>query len=57
MVFLAKGQDGTLQRLKIGEDEDFGTLLAGILPGAATDGSGFAADDSPEPAAARRPRA
>ena len=52
MVFLAKGQDGTLQRLKIGEDEDFGTLLAGILPGAAADGSGFASDDSPEPAAA-----
>ena len=52
MVFLAKGQDGTLQRLKIGEDEDFGTLLAGILPGAAADGSGFASDDRPEPAAA-----
>jgi len=52
MVFLAKGEDGTLQRLKIGEDEDFGTLLAGILPGAAADESGFASDDSPEPAAA-----
>ena len=52
MVFLAKGEDGTLQRLKIGEDEDFGTLLAGILPGAAADESGFASDDRPEPAAA-----
>ena len=52
MVFLAKGQDGTLQRLKIGEDEDFGTLLVGILPGAAADGTGFASDDSPESAAA-----
>jgi len=52
MVFLAKGEDGTLQRLKIGEDEDFGTLLAGILPGAAADESGFASDDSPEPAPA-----
>ena len=52
MVFLAKGQDGTLQRLKIGEDEDFGMLLAGILPGAAADGRGFESDDRPEPAAA-----
>lgn len=52
MVFLAKGEDGTLQRLKIGEDEDFGTLLAGILPGAAADESGFASDDRPELAAA-----
>jgi len=52
MVFLAKGEDGILQRLKTGEDEDFGTLLAGILPGAAADESGFASDDGPEPAAA-----
>ena len=55
MVFLAKGEDGTLQRLKIGEDEDFGTLLAGILPSAAADESGFGSDDSLEPAAAAAP--
>jgi DNA-binding NarL/FixJ family response regulator len=52
MVFLAKREDGTLQRLKIGEEEDFGTLLAGIVPGAAAAESGFASDDSPGPAAA-----
>ncbi len=52
MVFLAKREDGTLQRLKIGEEEDFGTLLAGIVPGAAAAESGFASDDSPRPAAA-----
>ncbi len=57
MVFLAKQEDGTLQRLKIGEEEDFGTLLAGIVPGAAADESGFASDDSPEPAASGMTRA
>ncbi len=52
MVFLARGDNGTLQRLKIGEDEDFGTLLAGMLPGAAADENGLASDDGPESAAA-----
>ena len=51
------GQDGALQRLKIGEEEDFGTLLAGIVPGAAADESGFASDDSPESAASGMTRA
>jgi DNA-binding NarL/FixJ family response regulator len=30
MVFLAKGQDGTVEGLEVGDDEDFGSLLAGI---------------------------
>jgi DNA-binding NarL/FixJ family response regulator len=32
MVFLAKGQDGTVEALAIGDDEDFGSLLASIAP-------------------------
>jgi len=32
MLFVAKGQDGTVKRLAIGDDEDFGSLLAGIVP-------------------------
>jgi DNA-binding NarL/FixJ family response regulator len=30
MVFLAKDQDGTVEGLEVGDDEDFGSLLAGI---------------------------
>lgn len=49
MLFVAKHEDGTVQRLVIGDDEDFGVLLAGILPFDGTgpaettvgDGSGF----------------
>src|ERR1700731_3665075 len=29
MLFVAKSQDGTIERLTIGDDEDFGSLLAG----------------------------
>jgi DNA-binding NarL/FixJ family response regulator len=32
MVFLAKGQDGTVEGMEVGEGEDFGSLLAGISP-------------------------
>ena len=32
MVFLAKGQDGTVEGLEVGDGEDFGSLLAGISP-------------------------
>ena len=32
MLFVAKGPDGTVERLTIGDDEDFGSLLAGIVP-------------------------
>jgi DNA-binding NarL/FixJ family response regulator len=31
MVFLAKDQDGTVAQLEIGDDEDFGTLLGGVV--------------------------
>ena len=34
MLFVAKGQDGTIERLAIGDDEDFGSLLAAVVPDA-----------------------
>ena len=42
MLFVAKDDSGVVERLEIGDDEDFGSLLAGILPGA---GSGAAGPD------------
>src|SRR5271155_1850501 len=32
MLFVAKSQDGIIERLIIGEDEDFGSLLAAVVP-------------------------
>jgi DNA-binding NarL/FixJ family response regulator len=32
LLFLAKNQDGTIERLLIGDDEDFGSLLATVIP-------------------------
>jgi DNA-binding NarL/FixJ family response regulator len=34
MIFVAKGQDGTVERLTVGDDEDFGSLLTAVVPGA-----------------------
>ena len=56
MLFVAKSQDGTIERLTIGDDEDFGSLLAAVVPFA--DGGPAApvpADDSAafDPASAR----
>ena len=34
MVFVAKSQDGMIERLTIGDDEDFGSLLAAVVPAA-----------------------
>lgn len=45
MLLVAKNEDGTIQRLVVGDDEDFGTLLASIV---SLDGAGLvkpAADD------------
>jgi DNA-binding NarL/FixJ family response regulator len=54
LLFLAKGQDGTIERLEIGDEEDFGSLLAGVIPVGDGDqaGSGQAGADpaGPEPA-------
>jgi len=38
MVFVAKGQDGTVEELEVGDDEDFGSLLASISPFGAQNG-------------------
>jgi DNA-binding CsgD family transcriptional regulator len=38
MLFIAKNEDGTIQRLVVGDDEDFGALLANIVP---VDGTGL----------------
>ena len=32
MLFVAKSQDGTIERLAVGNDEDFGSLLAAVVP-------------------------
>src|SRR5258706_1651561 len=32
MLFVAKSQDGAIERLAIGDDEDFGSLLAAVVP-------------------------
>jgi DNA-binding NarL/FixJ family response regulator len=32
MLFVAKSPDGTIERLTIGDDEDFGSLLAAVVP-------------------------
>jgi len=39
MVFVAKGQDGTVEGLEVGDNEDFGSLLASIVPFGAGNGS------------------
>jgi DNA-binding NarL/FixJ family response regulator len=38
VLFVAKDQDGTIQRLVVGDDEDFGALLARVVP---LDGAGL----------------
>jgi DNA-binding CsgD family transcriptional regulator len=49
MLFVGKSQDGTLEQLTIGDDEDFGALLAAVVPVAngvpAVPTSGLAAFD------------
>ena len=49
MLFVGKSQDGTVERLTIGDDEDFGSLLAAVVP--------FANGDSARPAPADDPAA
>ncbi len=34
MLFVAKSQDGTIEQLTVGDDEDFGSLLAAVVPSA-----------------------
>jgi DNA-binding CsgD family transcriptional regulator len=44
MLFVAKSQDGTVERLTIGDDEDFGSLLAAVVPVANGDHPAESAD-------------
>ena len=32
VLFVAKSEDGVVERLVVGDDDDFGALLAGIVP-------------------------
>ena len=57
LVFVARGQDGTVEGLEVGDNEDFGSLLASVAPFGAADGpAGVAAvqdvADSLEPGSA-----
>ena len=45
MVLVAKGRDGTVEALAVGDDEDFGSLLAGIAPFGAQNAGRQAAGD------------
>ena len=51
MLFVTKSQDGTIERLTMGDDEDFGSLLAAVVPGAdggpAAPSDGSASADGP----------
>jgi DNA-binding NarL/FixJ family response regulator len=53
MLFVAKNQDGTIERLTIGDDEDFGSLLVRVVPVA--DGGPAAPTPADGPAAAFAP--
>jgi DNA-binding CsgD family transcriptional regulator len=45
LVFLAKSEDGTVEQLSIGDEEDFGSLLTSVVPGAGGSPAGPAAVD------------
>jgi len=45
MLFVAKSQDGTIERLAIGDDEDFGSLLTAFVPLPNSDSAGLAPAD------------
>ena len=45
MVLVAKGRDGTVEALAVGDGEDFGSLLAGVAPFGAENGGRQVAGD------------
>jgi DNA-binding NarL/FixJ family response regulator len=45
MVVVAKGQDGTVEGLEVGDDEDFGSLLASVAPSGTQNGGRPVAGD------------
>jgi DNA-binding CsgD family transcriptional regulator len=38
MIFVARSQDGTVERLTVGDDEDFGSLLTAVVPAGNSEG-------------------
>ena len=50
LLFVARSQDGAIERLTVGDEEDFGSLLADVVPGGPGDPAGpdgsVLADDS-----------
>jgi len=55
MVLVAKGQDGTVEELEVGDDEDFGSLLASISPFGANGSRPAAGNGAAGNGAAREP--
>jgi hypothetical protein len=55
LLFVARSQDGAIERLTIGDDEDFGLLLAGVVPGGPGDPAGPGESDGSVPAEGRLP--
>ena len=49
MLFVAKAEDGSIERLAVGNDEDFGSLLASVVP--AADGEMAVPPSAVDPAA------
>jgi DNA-binding NarL/FixJ family response regulator len=47
MLFVGKNQDGTIEQLTIGDDEDFGSLLAAVVPVVNGDSAMSAPKDDP----------
>ena len=47
LLFVAKSQDGTVERLAIGDDEDFGSLLTAVVPDANGGRAGSASAGGP----------
>jgi DNA-binding NarL/FixJ family response regulator len=47
LLFVARSQDGAIERLTVGDDEDFGSLLAGVVPGGPGDPAGPDGPDGP----------
>ena len=48
LLFVARSQDGAIERLTVGDDEDFGSLLAGVVPGGPGDPAGPDEYDGPD---------
>ena len=50
LLFVARSQDGAIERLTVGDDEDFGSLLAGVVSGGPGDSAARDESDGSAPA-------